>query len=168
MPKLNATQLITRIEQRIADLENGALFEARDINSLLNEHQRFELKEAWAHQQQLRKAHKPPKSAEAMEAIGWKTIREVRLEIYRNALASAKGSILDDLKAEQARKEARKAKVFLDAFFDAKQKGKNAQSAGNIAMTRAGFRANKKDTPYDDEVRREEQALMSKNFDNQE
>ena len=165
MPKLNMTQLIARIEQRISDLENGVAFEARDINSLLNEQQRSELKDAWTQQQQLRKTHKPPKTAEAVKAIGWKTIREVRLEIYQKALAHAKGSVLDDLKSELTRKDTRKAKVFLDAYFDAKDRGKNAESAGNIAVTRAGLSARRSLRTRDDEVNRLEQAILSKNSD---
>ena len=157
------TQLGARIEQRISDLENGVAFEARDINSLLNEQQRAELKNAWAEQQQLRNTHKPPKTAEAMRAIGWKTIREVRVEIYRKALSHAKSSVLDDLKGELARLDTRKAKVFLDAYFDAKDKDKNAESAGNIAVTRAGFSARHSLRTRDDDVNKLEQAILSKN-----
>lgn len=139
MPKLSITQLVARIEKRLLDLENGVAFEVRDINSLLNEQQRAQLKEAWRDQQLLRKLHKPPKTELVKNQIGWKTIREVRTAIYKKALDEARASTLPSLTVELEKKEIRKAKVFLDAFSNAHDQGKNALSAGNIAVSRAGF-----------------------------
>ena len=87
MPKINATHKLERIQKRIAQLENDEALEARDINALLTPEQQQELKDAWAIQQQLRKNHKPPKTDAEKNKLGWKTIREVRLDVYRNALA---------------------------------------------------------------------------------
>lgn len=139
MPKLSITQLVARIEKRLLDLENGVAFEVRDINSLLNEQQRAQLKEAWRDQQLLRKLHKPPKTELVKNQIGWKTIREVRTAIYKKALDEARASTLPSLTVELEKKEIRKAKVFLDAFSNAHDQEKNALSAGNIAVSRAGF-----------------------------
>lgn len=86
MPKLNFTHLIGRIQERIEQLERGDALEARDINVLFTKEQQQALKDAWTKQQALRKIHKSPKTNEGVQKIGWKTIREVRLEIYKQAL----------------------------------------------------------------------------------
>jgi hypothetical protein len=165
MPKLNSIKLVARIEKRIADLENGDAFEARDINALLTKEQQMELKILWGQQQELRKKHKPPKTAEAMRAIGWKTIRDVRIEVYKKALAEAEGSVLDDLKLQMARKEVRKAKVYLDAYFDAKQNNKNAESAGNIAVRRAGFQPTRKKQSVGSQLTKRDQLVRTMETD---
>lgn len=139
MPKLTVSLLIERLQQRINELEDGASFEARDINALLSDEQQIELKRLWAEQQGLRKKHRPPKSLADQQAIGWKTIREVRIEIYKMALAEAKGSLLTSLKLDQQRSEIKSAETFMNAFSSAKAEGKNAISAANIATRRAGF-----------------------------
>ena len=82
MPKLNVTHIVGRIQERIEQLERGDALEARDINVLLTKEQQQELKDAWTKQQALRKIHKPPKTNQEANKMGWKTIRKVRLEIY--------------------------------------------------------------------------------------
>jgi hypothetical protein len=44
MPKLNATHLVGRLQERIEQLERGDALEARDINALLNKEQQQALK----------------------------------------------------------------------------------------------------------------------------
>jgi hypothetical protein len=73
------------------------------------------------------------------ERFGWKTIREVRIDCYKEALRTARETILEDLEKEQFRKQVRADKIFLDAYFGAK-KGQDAFSQGNIALMRNGFR----------------------------
>ena len=73
------------------------------------------------------------------EQFGWKTIREVRIECYRQALQTAKDNILEDLEKEQFRQQVRADKIFLDAYFGVKQ-GQDAFSQGNIALMRNGIR----------------------------
>ena len=73
------------------------------------------------------------------ERFGWKTIREVRIECYRQALQTAKDNILEDLEKEQFRQQVRADKIFLDAYFGVKQ-GQDAFSQGNIALMRNGIR----------------------------
>lgn len=139
MPKLNITHLPERLSRRIEQLENGEALEARDINALLTTEQQQELKEAWAIQQELRKVHKPPKTEEAKKQLGWKTIRDVRLDVYRKALQEALGGQLDGLLELQKKSEIRAARVFMGAFSKAHTAGENAHSAGRIALTQAGF-----------------------------
>jgi hypothetical protein len=139
MPKLNITHLPERLQQRIEQLERGDALEARDINALLNNEQQQALKDAWAAQQALRKIHKQPKTEAAKQDIGWKTIREVRLDIYRQALADTQIGLIEGIETLQQQSEIKAARAFMDAFSSAGKKGKNAWSAGNIALTRAGF-----------------------------
>ena len=144
MPKLNITHLTERLTKRIEQLEQGIALEARDINALLNDLQQQALKAAWVKQQLLRKQHRQPKTTAEKAQLGWMTIREVRLDIYRQALAEAKSNLVDGIKELQHKSEVRAARVFMDAFSKAVDEGKNAHSAGNIAMTRAGFNKLKK------------------------
>jgi hypothetical protein len=138
MPKLNITHLVGRIQERIEQLERGDALEARDINALLTKEQQQKLKDAWTVQQALRKIHKPPKSNEEAQKIGWKTIREVRLEIYKQALQEAQEGVGDGIEKLQHKSEVKASRVFLDAYFNAKE-GTNKWSAGNIALRRNGF-----------------------------
>ena len=138
MPKLNVTHLVGRIQERIEQLERGDALEARDINALLTKEQQQKLKDAWTVQQALRKIHKPPKSNEEAQKIGWKTIREVRLEIYRQALQEAQDGVGDGIEKLLQQSEVKASRVFLDAYFNAKE-GTNKWSAGNIALRRNGF-----------------------------
>ena len=144
MPKLDITHLTERLTKRIEQLEQGIALQARDINALLNHSQQQALKDAWEQQQVLRKQYRQPKTKVEIEKLGWKTIREVRLDIYRQALAEAKHNLVDGIKELQHKSEVRAARVFMDAFSKALDENKNAHSAGNIAMTRAGFNKLKK------------------------
>lgn len=164
MPKLNPTHLPERLKSRIEQLERGEALEARDINALLNEQQQKTLADAWAAQQVLRKQHKPPKTDAEKVQLGWKTIREVRLDIYRQALAEAYNGLVDGIEELQQQREIKAARVFMDAFSEAGKTGKNAWSAGNIALTRAGFNrvdglSNRGLTKRDREIRAMEDAL---------
>jgi hypothetical protein len=73
------------------------------------------------------------------ERFGWKTIREVRIDCYKEALRTARETILEDLEKEQYKQQVRADKIFLDAYFGAKQ-GQDAFSQGNIALMRNGIR----------------------------
>ena len=139
MPKLNVTHLVGRIQERIEQLERGDALEARDINALLTKEQQQALKDVWTKQQSLRKTHKPPKTNEEANKIGWKTIREVRLEIYKQAPQEAQDGVGDGIEKLLHQSEVKAARVFMDAFSKAKEEDKNAWSAGNIALRRNGF-----------------------------
>jgi hypothetical protein len=73
------------------------------------------------------------------ERFGWKTIREVRIDCYRKIVKIARENILEELDKEQFRQQVRADKIFLDAYFGAKQ-GQDAFSQGNIALVRNGIR----------------------------
>lgn len=161
MPKLSNSLLVDRLRKRIADLENGVALEARDINVLLNEEQKRALVEAWDWQRELRKKHKPTISDEEKQEVGWKTIREVRLEILHLALEEASESELDGLRKELKKREVRKAKVELEAIFRAKKEGKDPLSAARIAAARAGFRVIVERNNRDEEVRAMEEKILA-------
>jgi len=73
------------------------------------------------------------------ERFGWKTIREVRIDSYKQALSTAKDNILEELEKEQYKQQVRADRIFLDAYFGAKD-GQDKFSQGNIALMRNGIR----------------------------
>jgi hypothetical protein len=142
MPKLNATHLPERIREVIKQLERGEEVEAKKNETLLNDEQRKALDDAWAIQQVLRKTHKPPKTEEEKQQLGWKDKREVRIEIYKQALTELDKNVVNNIRELQRQREAKANRVYMDAWSKAIKEGKrgaSAQSVGNIALTRAGF-----------------------------
>ena len=117
-------------------LESGEALEARDIKALLNDAQIAELETLWAEQQAIRKSYKTQAKAEA-DGLIWKTIRDVRIEVYKKAIADAIGNNLEALIEEQHANEVRGAKIFLDAYFEATALDKDGNTAGNNALRRA-------------------------------
>ena len=171
MPKLNNTHLPERIQEHIAKMERGEEVEAKKDKTLLNEQQQKQLKEALAQQQQLKKTHKRPKTQEEKDAIGWKEIRDVRLGIYKQALVELSANVVDDIKELQRQREAKAARVFMDAWskaIDEGKRGASAESEGNIALTRAGFTPQGSTglTKRDGEIRALEEGLL-KQFENE-
>jgi hypothetical protein len=65
------------------------------------------------------------------ERFDWKTKRDIRLALLRDARTELEANLLEELEREQQAREVRAAKVFLKAFFDAKDAGKNAWSEGS-------------------------------------
>jgi len=173
MPKLNITHLPQRLKERLEKLERGEEVDKKDIKALLDDEQIERMEQAWSKQQALRKIHKPPKTSEEANKIGWKTIREVRIEIYKQAIEEAEGGLLDGIRKLKADSEVKAAKVFMDAWSGAVKDGKpslSAQSAGNIALTRAGLRqgeviASKRDKEVwamEDALRKQFESEMTK------
>ncbi len=149
MPKLNVIHRLERLSERIAQLENNEAIEAREINSLLTNEQKELLKKLWAEQQKLRK-QSPPKTEEDKKQLGWKTKREIRIDVLKQALLEMKDNSDSEIDALKQQSEAKAAKVFLDAYFDAKDENKNAWAKGNAALQRAGFsRINEKTGRYE-------------------
>ena len=139
MPKLNVTHLPERLQKRIEQLENDEALEARDINALLTPAQQQALKDLWKLQQDLRAIHKPPKTEERKQLLGWKTIREVRLEIYRQALAEANSGLLAGYEELLKDKELRQAQIYLKTYSEQLAAGKDKASAkreANNELTR--------------------------------
>jgi len=166
MPKLDITHKISRIQERIVQLERGDALEARDINALLTKEQQQELKKLWAEQQALRKTHKLKAAADA-DGLVWKTIRDVRLEVYRQAFSEIQNELVDGMTALAEQSEIKAAKVFMDAWASADKDNKDGWVQGNIALRRAGFnridqRNSTLDSKRDAEMREMEDALRSK------
>ena len=163
MPKLNATHLPERLQEAIEQLERGEEVEQKKNQSLLSPEQQQALVDAWAEQQALRKKHRPPKTEEEKKKIGWKDKREVRIEIYKQAYDESQNNAVDDYRELQRQREAKANRVYMDAWSKALGEGKDkwsAISAGNIAVTRAGFApANSRVNKRDAEVRDLEDAL---------
>ena len=139
MPKLNHFQITSRLEARLAELENGVEIEARDIKVLLTDEQNELLDRLWDEQQLIRTTHKTKSKAEA-DGLVWKTKKEIRIDVYKQAIAEANNSALDEILKEQEASEVRAAKIFMDAYFEALDKDKDGMVAGNIALVRNGFK----------------------------
>ena len=166
MPKLDITHKISRIQERIVQLEGGEALEARDINALLTKEQQQMLKQLWAEQQALRKTHKSKAAADAGGLV-WKTIREVRLDVYRQAFAEMQNELVDGMTALAEQSEIKAAKVFMDAWAAAEKDNRDGWVQGNIALRRAGFnrldhRSGNAGSKRDEEVREMEDALRKK------
>ena len=100
------------------------------------------------------------------ERFGWKTIREVRIDSYKQALSTAKDNILEELDREQYRLDVRSADIFMNAYSKAKD-GQNRWAQGNIALVRNGFRrldglGYQRETERDREIREMETAILAK------
>jgi len=164
MPKLNATHIPERLREVIEQLERGEEVEAKKNKTLLNAHQQKALDDAWNKQQALRKKHKPPKTEEEKQKLDWKDKREVRIEIFKQALQEANGNAVDDIKGLQRQREAKANRIYMDAWSDAVGKGKGgtqAKSAGNIALVKAGFgRPVAVVNERDKEIRKLEQQIL--------
>ena len=72
------------------------------------------------------------------ERFGWKTKREIRLELLEAQRAQLHDNLLEELEREQYQREVRAARVYLDAYFAADE-GTNPRSAANAALQRHGF-----------------------------
>jgi len=133
---------------------------------LLTKEQQQKLKQLWAEQHALRKTHQSKALADA-DGLVWKTIREVRLDVYRQAFAEIQNELVDGMTALVAQSEIKAAKVFMDAWAGADKDNKDCWVQGNIALRRAGFnridqRNSTLDSKRDAEVREMEDALRSK------
>ena len=138
MPKLNATHLPERIQEVIEKLERGEEVEAKKNKTLLSDEHQTALDDAWAKQQTLRKKHKPPKTEEERIKLGWKDKREVRIEIYKQALADLEGDIANIHLKQLSKEQAKATKAYLKGYFGATGL-QDKHSAGKIAVRQAGF-----------------------------
>jgi len=142
MPLLNTEQLMERLERRIHQLELGEEIAVKDIKALLSAEQQQQLVDALAAQVALKKNKRARTDAEK-QALGWKSIREVRLDVLRSALKAANDDLLADYQRRLRKKEVRQANIYLREYSDARKAGKSvfaAQGAANNALTRAALR----------------------------
>ena len=171
MPKLDGTHILERLTKRIEQLEAGDEIADKEIRSLLNDAQRSELDSAWEQQQQLRK-NKRARTEQEQQALGWKSKRQVRIEVMKAALASAWDGIEAEFDRLKDQAEIRGAKIYFDTLNQALKDGKDKQVAENLAnnaMTRAGLRrmdgqqvGQQGLTKRDRELRAMEDALLEK------
>ena len=141
MPKLNTEQLMERIQKRIHQLELGEEIASKDIKALLSAEQQQQLVDALAAQVELKKIQRARTDAEK-QALGWKSIREVRLDVLRAALTAANNGLLADYERRLNEKEVRQANIYLREYSDARKADKSvfaAQGAANNALTRAAL-----------------------------
>ena len=130
-----------RLERRIHQLELGEEVAAKDIQALLSTEEQQQLVDALAAQVELKKNKRARTDAEK-QALGWKSIREVRLDVLRSALKAANDDLLADYQRRLREKEVRQAKIYLREYSDARKADKSvfaAQGAANNALTRAAL-----------------------------
>ncbi len=163
MPKLNDTHLPDRLREAIKQLEAGEEVEAKKNKTLLNATQQKALEDAWLIQQALRKQHKPPKTEEEKKKIGWKDKREVRIEIYKQALVELEENFVDIQLKQLAKEQAKATKAYLKGYFGATER-QDKDSAGKIEVQRAGFKVSngRSMSKRDLEVRRIEEELLKR------
>ena len=171
MPKLDGTHILERLTKRIEQLEAGDEIADKEIRSLLNDAQRSELDSAWEQQQQLRK-NKRARTEQEQQALGWKSKRQVRIEVMKAALKTAWDGIEAEFDRLKDQAEIRGAKIYFDTLNQALKDGKDKQVAENLAnnaMTRAGLRRMDGQaiglqglTKRDREIRAMEDALLEK------
>jgi len=131
-----------RLERRIHQLELGEEVAAKDIKALLSAEQQQQLVDALAAQVALKKNKRARTDAEK-QALGWKSIREVRLDVLRSALKAANDDLLADYQRRLREKEVRQANIYLREYSDARKADKSvfaAQGTANNALTRAALR----------------------------
>ena len=133
MPKINNIHKHDRLRERIEQLLRGDEVAIKDINALLTKEQQEQLKNAWENQKQLR-------DTKAIQESEWKSIREVRLEYLKKVLAERDANVVDEFEELIRQREVKAAKVFMDAYFEARDKNENAMSKANIAVQQAGFK----------------------------
>jgi hypothetical protein len=142
MPKLNTDVLIQRLQGRIAELEAGDEVANKHIRALLTDAQQQALDDALAEQVELKKV-KRARTEEEKDALGWKTIREVRLEVLAAALAEASAGLLADYKQRIRATDVRQARIYFEAYGKARDEGKDIDAAktwANNELTRADLR----------------------------
>lgn len=133
MPKINNVHRLDRLKERLAQIERDEEVDIRDINNLLEKEQQQRLKDLWTDEQAKRK-NKSYKKEE------WKTKRDFRIAVLKEAINQIDDNLLNELEQLQYQREVKAARVFMDAFVEAKENEQNAWSKANIALQRAGFR----------------------------
>jgi len=145
MPKLDTFQTLERLEKYIKSLEAGEDVALRDIKAILkwvgDEYVEW-IDEEKERQRELKKKKRARTQQEAKE-YGHKSIQEILTEALQRAKTKLLDEILERLDEEQKRAEIRQAKIYLDAYFEARKQGKSDDSArswANNELTRAGLR----------------------------
>jgi hypothetical protein len=141
MPKLDGTHLPERLANRLADLQSGKEVSARDIKALLNDEQVNAIQTAWSDQQALRKAKRARNKDEEL-ALGWKTKRDIYIEVYELALMQAKANEQPAVEKRMQDAEVRQGRIYLEALgaaLDAGKTNSQARALANNELTRNGM-----------------------------
>ena len=133
MPKINNAHRLERLRERIKQIENDVEVDIRDINNLLTKEQQQLLKDLWTDEQ----ANRKDKSYKKEQ---WQSKKDIRLRVLRDVVQQLDDNLLEEIKKLQREREVKAARVFMDAFVDAKKNNQNALSKANIALQRAGFK----------------------------
>jgi len=142
MPKLDGTHIHARLRQRLEQLKNGEEVARRELETLLTTQQIEAWDAAWNEQKQLRKA-KRARTKEEEAALGWKSKREITIEVIEAALNQAYDGLLDEFDRLLYKQEVRAAKIFMESYSNAIKEGREKHSAWLLAnndLTRAGLR----------------------------
>jgi soluble cytochrome b562 len=142
MPKLDGTHIADRLRTRLDELLRGEEVAARDMKSLLTDEQIAAMDAAWAEQQALRKK-KRARSKEEVEALGWKTKRDIHIEALTQALEAAQEGELAAWQKKMRDAEVRQGRVYMEELYkqmDAGVDKATAKTKANNALTRAGLR----------------------------
>ena len=119
MPKLTDAQRYEKLREQLADLKAGKEVVRRKMEVVLSPAQLKAIDDQWDEQQKLR-AKVKARTKEQQQAAGYKTIREVHIEVYEEAVNAQ--NPLTILQKELHSKETKRAKIYLDTYFDAKGK----------------------------------------------
>ena len=142
MPKLDGTHIQDRLRQRLEQLRNGEEVARRELESLLTAQQIAAWDAAWEQQKQLRK-HKRARTKEEEQALGWKSKREITIEVVEAAFNQADSGLVEEFERLLKNAEIRQARIYLDTYSKARAEGideLSAQAQANNALTRAGLR----------------------------
>jgi hypothetical protein len=141
MPKLDGTHLPGRLRERLTDLKAGKEVAARDIKALLSDEQIAAMEAAWGEQQDLRK-RKRARTKEEEKELGWKTKREIHIEVYEKAIKEADDGVLKEFDRLQMEATKRQMRIYMDTMGEALKAGKDkdvAENLANNALTQAGL-----------------------------
>ena len=141
MPKLNKLQIADRLREKLDELRSGKEVAARDLKALLTDEQIVTMDAAWSEQQALRKL-KRARTKEQEQALGWRSKREIQIEVLEQVVNQADEQVLEALMELQYKAEVRQARIYLDGYSKARAAGKSeleAQSIANNDLTRAGL-----------------------------
>lgn len=141
MPKLDALQTAERLRRQLDKLLRGEEIAIRDLRALLTTQQNQALDTAWQEQQLLRK-EKRARTEEEQRTLGWKTKREIQIDVVKNVLSEYEENELVELEKQLQNKELRQAKIFMREFVAARNEGKDFGSAwswANNELVRAGL-----------------------------
>ena len=132
MPKINNVHRLDRLKEILKKIKNNENVEIRDINNLLTDEQEQELKDMWTDEQANRKNKSYTKEQ-------WQDKRALRIKLIERVIKELDDNLLNELERMLFEKEVKAARVFMDAYFEAKDNNQNAMSKANIALQRAGF-----------------------------